>query len=323
VDAQRCLTKSTDNKAGATLTGFEPVLRPQASCLTISPRKWTSSNGISRREAIKRFLDMAGFPSGRAPKSHEFPQFPPSPGCLGSPKSPESLEYPVSNGQGLEEELKGLAGRNACSERNAARKRRWQLVRDLRAVEERSGRPLSNGELMQVFNEWHRLSHEFLDHGKTRDDYLAAFLAELGKVRVPTGKGETIKKALECVSTLSVSELPLIPGVADAPENWRRVAALHRELSRRCGNKTYFLSCRDAAKVSPGLSHQTAYNINLALAQLGVVKIVRIGDRRPNGKASSFRYLLPQTENGAPQADNGCHASKNQEGENADDCPFG
>jgi hypothetical protein len=149
---------------------------------------------------------------------------------------------------------------------------------------------------MHVFNDWYRLSHEFLDHEKTRDDYLAAFLAELGKVRVPTGEGEAITKALELVQRLSASELPVIPGLADAPESWRKVAALHRELSRQSGNKTYFLSCRDAAKASPGLSHQTAYNINLALAQLGVVKIVRIGDRRPNGKASKFRYLLPQTE---------------------------
>ena len=147
---------------------------------------------------------------------------------------------------------------------------------------------------MQVFNEWHRISQPFLDAGKTRDDYLAAFLAEIGKVRVPTGEGETIRKALEHVSTLSVSELPVIPGMADAPESWRRLAALHRELSRRSPNKTYFLSCRDTAKAFPGLIHQTAYNINLALDRLGVVKIVRVGDRRPNGKASSFRYLLPQ-----------------------------
>lgn len=78
-----------------------------------------------------------------------------------------------------------------------------------------------------------------------------------------------------------------------------RVAALHRELSRLCAGKTYFLSCRDTAKVFPGLSHQTAYNINLALAQLGVIKIVSAGDPRPNGgKATEFRYLLSQSENG-------------------------
>jgi hypothetical protein len=93
--------------------------------------------------------------------------------------------------------------------------------------------------------------------------------------------------------------LPVIPGIPEAPESWRRLAALHRELSHLSAGKTYFLTCRDAAKACHGLSHQTAYNINLALARLGVIKIARPGDSRPNGKASRFKYLLAPTENGA------------------------
>jgi hypothetical protein len=209
----------------------------------------------------------------------------------------------MSNGQGLQEELKAWAARNACSERNTARRKRWQLARDLRAVEKRIARKLNTGELMQVFSEWYYVSHPFLDPGKTRDDYFAAFLAELGKVRVPTGEGDTINNALEQISTLPVSELPVIPGVPDAPESWRRIAAFHREVSRRSANKTYFLSCRDTAKAFPGLSHQTAYNINLALTRLGVLKIVRNGDAHPNGKASKFSYILPQTKNGEAATD--------------------
>ena len=245
---------------------------------------------------------MAGFPPRVHPKSHEWPkshEYPKSLACpesLMSPEYPVSPVYPMSNGQGLEKELEGLATRNACSERNTDRERRWQLVRDLRAVEERIGRKLTNGELMQAFNEWYRVSQAFLDRGKTREDYLAMFLAELTKVRIPTGEGETIKKALECVSKLSVSELPVILGVADALESWRRIAALHRELSRLATNKTYFLSCRDAAKVYQGLSKSEAATINRALARLEVIEIVRVGDQRRNGKASQFRYLLPQTE---------------------------
>jgi hypothetical protein len=156
---------------------------------------------------------------------------------------------------------------------------------------------------MLVFNEWYRLSQPFLDPGKTRDDYLAAFLAELGKVRVPTGDGDTLKKALEHVSTLSVSELPVIPDYVDAPESWRRIAALHRELSRRSTNKnkTYFLSCRDAASVFPSLSHQKAYTINLALAELGVVKIVRTGDKRLGGKLRNFDISCPKLKMERPK----------------------
>src|SRR5262245_56842438 len=84
---------------------------------------------------------------------------------------------------------------------------------------------------MPAFNEWHRLSQPFLDTAKTRDDYLAAFLAELGKVRVPTGEGDTLNKARENVSKLPPSELPIIPGMPGAPESWRRLTALHGELS--------------------------------------------------------------------------------------------
>ena len=263
--------------------------------------------GISRREAIKLYLEMAGFPPSRPPKSCEYPQslasrkFPPSRRSPESPESPECLGYPMSNGQGLdgevEKELQRLAASNACTERSIAKKRLWKLLRDVRAVDERIGRKLSNRELMPAFDEWHRLSQPFLDPAKTRDGYLAKFFAGLEKVRVPTGDGDTIKKALEGVWKLAPSELPMIPGCENAPESWRRIAALHRELSRLCGNGIYFLSYRDAAKAYDGLSHQSAYTITFALARLGVIKIVRIGDVRPNGRASEFRYLLSETEN--------------------------
>jgi CHC2 zinc finger len=273
--------------------------------------------GISRREAIKRYLDMAGFPAHVPDKSHEYPKPPESrkspvpPGCPEVPafhkshKShgyPVSPVYPMSRGQGLEKELKGLAARNACTERNTASKRLWQLMRDLKAVEKGIGRELEIGELLPAFDDWYRLSQPFLDPAKTRDDYLAEFLAGLRKVRVPTGEGDTLNKALKAVAKLLASELPMIPGMH---ESWRRVAALHREVSRRTGGKTYFLTCRDAAKAFPGLSHHTAYNINLVLAQLGVIEVVRVGDPRPGGRASKFRYLLSQSENGAEEDDGG------------------
>src|SRR5207248_4825462 len=148
----------------------------------------------------------------------------------------------------------GFAPLNACTARNTARPQRFQLLRDLKAVQLRHG-ALDTAELTVTFEEWYRLYKPFLDSQKTRDDDLAAFLAEFGKVRVPTGEGETITEALASVSRLSLSRLPVIPGMADAPESWRRIAALHSDLTRRSANGTYFLSCRDAAKAFPGLSH--------------------------------------------------------------------
>jgi hypothetical protein len=266
---------------------------------------------ISRREAIKRYLDVAGFPTKAPPKSREyrksraFPEYPKSPVYLKSPVSPVS---PVSNGQGLgkklEKELKDLATRNAYTERSTARKRRWRLLRDLRAVQERIARKLTTVELVQVFDEWYPLSLPFLDPAKTRDDYLAAFLAELGKVRVPTDEGATLNKALEAVSKLRADELPLIPGIPDAPASWRRLTALHRELSRLSANGTHFLSYRDAAKVCNGLSHQEAHTITGALVRLGVIEIIRKGKAGVNSrKAAEFRYLLPRDECSADEGD--------------------
>jgi hypothetical protein len=251
--------------------------------------------GISRREAIQRYLEMAGFPPSRPPKSHECHKSPRShecPECHRSPKSPVFPVSPMSNGQGLQKALKELGARNACNKRITVKKALWQLARDLRALEKQSGRKLSNSELMLVFDEWHRLSQPFLDPAKTRDDYLEAFLAKPAKVRIPTGEGDTLNKALETVAKLSPDELPVIPEIPHASERLRRVAALHRELSHLCGGKTYFLTCRDTAKVFPGLSHQAAWKINDALAQLGVVEVVRAGDPHPGGRASQFRYLL-------------------------------
>ena len=262
--------------------------------------------GLSLTKAMNLYLAMAGFPSGRPPKSHEYPksrESPKSPECPESLESPVFPASPVSNGQeldgGKEKVLKAFGSRNACTELNTARKRRFKLVRDLRAIEKGTGQKLETGQLMVAFNEWHRLSQPFLDPAKTRDAYLAAFLAELCKVRVPTGDGDTINKAVDRVRKLSVSELPQIPGMPDAPESWRRVGALHLDLSRSSKNGTYFLSYRDAAKACENLSHQEAHTITGALVRLGVIEIIRKGKAGLNSrKAAEFRYLLSHSANG-------------------------
>jgi CHC2 zinc finger len=54
--------------------------------------------GLSLTKAMNLYLEMAGFPASRPPKSHEYPKsrepraFPQSPKC---PKSPECPVYPV------------------------------------------------------------------------------------------------------------------------------------------------------------------------------------------------------------------------------------
>jgi hypothetical protein len=248
--------------------------------------------GLSLTKAMSLYLEMAGFSSTRPPKSHEYPkchEYPQSPGfpeCLRSPEYPVS---PVSNGQGPEKELEALAAECACIRgKDSPSEKIFELARGVRALEKKGGWRLETSERLFVFKKWHEASKPFLDD---TNDYLAEFLAAIPKVRVPKGEGDTINKAIEKVLKLSVAELPTIVQVPGAPEAWRRIFALHCELSRVSTkkDKAYFLSSRYAAKVRPGLSHQTAAKINLALAEVGAIEIVRPGDNRKGGKATEFR----------------------------------
>jgi hypothetical protein len=216
--------------------------------------------------------------------------------------------FPVSEGQSLdkelEKELKGLATRTACTRsEDVSEKKRFKLARDLAAVQKRIGRDLSLAEIKRTCDKWEGASTPFVGLWDDDDYHFTKLLAELAKVRVPTGEGDTLNKALEAVSKLSLYQLPEIPGCAVAPERWRRIAALHRELSRLGANGKYFLSYRDAAKVYTGLSHQQSYDITTgALVRAGVIRIDNKGRAGLNGsKAAEFRYLLPQNANGAAE----------------------
>jgi hypothetical protein len=218
-------------------------------------------------------------PPPAKPQKHPGPQLPPN------PRVPQLHLSPLSKGQEPEKQLKELAARNAVGLEDSETDKRWQMARDARAVELAIGRELTITELTLMLDEWCRLS---IINSKERDDHLAAFLVEVRKVRVATGEGDTVNKAVDRVSKLPSSELVQIPGIPNAPESWRRVLTMHREMFRLTGRNVYFLSCRDAAKAFPGLSHQTANDINSLLVKQGVIKIECRGDAH---RATRFRYL--------------------------------
>jgi hypothetical protein len=161
-------------------------------------------------------------------------------------------------------------------------------------LEKKVHRELEIAEIIVAASEWYRLSLRFLDPAKTYDRYLAALVAALRKVRVPTGAGETIEKAVKAVSKLSLSELPDIPRYPNAPESWRRVAAIHRELSRLCRGNTYFLSCRHGALARPGLTYQAVSDINHSLERLGVIKVVRLASSVRTARRQNFGICCRQ-----------------------------
>jgi hypothetical protein len=61
-----------------------------------------------------------------------------------------------------------------------------------------------------------------------------------------------------------------------------------------------------------------AIKINLALAEVGAIEIVRPGDNRKGGKATEFRCLLPQTTDESSQNEN----AGSSESSLAGDVPF-
>ena len=233
-------------------------------------------------------LDSKGERVHLLAKKNEFFLSSPSPPHV-SPESHGFPVYPVSNSDELEKELADLAERHACCTSGSARKQRWKLLRDVAALEKRIFRKLTPPEHMKTVEIWYSTSKPYLDPKKARDDYVTAYFSEVGKVRVPSGEGEALNRALDRISSVPLVDLPEL---VDPPESWCKVATLHRELARQSANGTYFLGCRDAAKAHHSLNKDSANNINHALAQLGVIMPVRVGEARPGGKASEFRYLL-------------------------------
>ena len=253
-----------------------------------------SITGVAHRELIS-----ASVKDVQRSKTHELPVWPVSPGSLGSREYPVS---PVSNGQcldkELEKELKTLATRNACTcAEDRAETKRFELARDLCGVEKKIGRKLTTTDVRVASDEWERISLPFLDWNG--DDHFAMLVAEVTKVQVPTGEGDTFNKALEAVLKLPDADLPVIPGHPHARKSMRKLAALHREMSRLCRSNIYFLSYSDAAKICDELSPSSAHTITLALDRFKVIKIVSKGKAGPNSrKAAEFRYLLSESGKG-------------------------
>ena len=190
-------------------------------------------------------------------------------------------------------ELHALGGSCACSKKGAERRARFELARAVQGLEQCLGRKLSFNEQVTAFNAWYEKGRAFMK-GKY-DKQLALFLRERGSVKKPRGGDIAFRRLVKTVTELPASELPVIGAFeGDAPETWRRIAALHREKARQAKGGVYGLSCRDTANALEGWDHREAHALNEALAKAGVIKKVgngAVGKRK--GVAARWRYLLP------------------------------
>ena len=203
-------------------------------------------------------------------------------------------EDPVNSGNGQHEsyplstELKAIGSKNACTEKEvawkgAATRSQFQLVRDLAAQEKKLGRKLQADEIRIASDAWRESSNTEVGSYECFE----AILATLDKVRIPTGEGETLRKASEALAKIPDAELPVIPGAPDAPVTRRKVLAFHREVDRFSNGKTYFLSCRSIAKAT-GLSIQGASNATKALVRLGHLHVAPGWKVGPGVRATRF-----------------------------------
>lgn len=189
-------------------------------------------------------------------------------------------------GKEFESDLFITAASLASVNRGESRSNLFKLVRAILAFENKGGSNIRN----ELFDVWYEKSRGNLDPAKTSAEYRADYLRKFHKVRVVPGQNDTLNSAIKAAL---LEAPPEIPGATDAPPDWRLVAAVCRELQRTAGVAPFFLSARSAAKIVGAIYPMIGQRILDAFVDFGVLKRHRIGDARPGGKASEFKYLLP------------------------------
>jgi hypothetical protein len=212
-------------------------------------------------------------------------------------------------------ELRSLGEAYACrksgrrGKSSGERSARFELARAVRGLELCLGRKLSFDERVTALKAWYEKSKAVTK--MEYDKQLALFMKELTSVKKPKGGDVEFRRMVQTVAKLPASELPAIDAFeGEAPETWRRVAALHREKARQAKGSVYELSSRDTGDAL-GWDHQAAHALNDVLEEAGVIKKAENGAAgKRKGVATKWRYLLP--------LDGDVGASQNEE----EDCPF-
>ena len=160
----------------------------------------------------------------------------------------------------------------------------FQLARICYTINHRRNTPLSQSELQDVFNQWHRMAAKHLRPEQTRDEYYFEFLEGLELVKYEIGN-EPIVQAWE-----RAQQNPL-PKVAMQFEHQqvRLLVGLCRELQRAAGDAPFYLSCRTVARLLGHDTHTTAANWLRGLALAKIIKVAKQGGP-DTMKATRFHY---------------------------------
>jgi len=161
----------------------------------------------------------------------------------------------------------------------------FQLARICYTISHRRNTPLSQSELQDVFNAWHRMAAKHLRPEQSRDDYYIEFLEGLERVKYEIGN-EPIVQAWE-----RARQNP-VPKTAMQFENpqIRLLVGLCRELQCAAGDEPFYLAGRTVARLLEHEKHTTAANWLRGLALAKIIKVVKQGGP-DTMKATRFRYL--------------------------------
>ena len=168
----------------------------------------------------------------------------------------------------------------------------FTLARSVKADEKRRGRELTDPELREVFEEWHRQATPYLRQKQSRDEYWLEFMRAIESVKYPLGEGVLVT-ALENARRLAPPKIAL----QFNDQAVRLLIALCRELQRACAPGPFYLSCRTVQSLLNLPNHRKANDWLRALAtrRMKIIQEVEKGSAKTK-RASRFKYIPPLAE---------------------------
>jgi hypothetical protein len=182
----------------------------------------------------------------------------------------------------LDESKDGCGGVQWCkyvlNKSRTSNKMLHELARDVRGVERRCGKPLTQAQYKTICEKWETASRPYLRKGV---DYFTRFLAKLSSVTMP--KGETLRTAFE----RSKRRQPPPKVLFLSNKKLQLLASLCRELQEMAGDQPIMLCQTHIAKLFT-LTQQTISEWIRALKTLGVLKLAEASI--PKARAARYYF---------------------------------
>jgi hypothetical protein len=172
-------------------------------------------------------------------------------------------------------------------------KKLFLLAQHLKGIEIEDGHVIPLMHVVVIAHKWHGASVQFLPPNMREETCTLALIKSMTQITKPTIP--IVFRALAALRNVPDKDLPVIPLAESFPVT-RRLAGLHREMSRLSAGGVYYLGERDATKAHPTLTRDMVRDGTGLLISEEVIACVQKGRPDKSGKkrkASSYRYLRP------------------------------